>query len=220
MAFDEHGGGGGGGDGGGRIGDGQQGAPGGILLGTTVLQIRENIRLAVCIDQADQPPTRHSLQVLYGRSGRPSRTKSASGLLWRQLLQRCRSALWMVEAARFRDGCRVVKHMWKEKFFFFNFSIIFQFNVHDGAECGWEGAMIRAGMVGRGKSILREDWGTIRTVGRRGKQDREGETEDFSIMVWGPTRVAPVTGSGQGSGGERQKRREPREQQNGQIMFL
>jgi hypothetical protein len=41
MAFDEHGRGGGGG--GGRFGDGQQGALGGILLGTTVLQIGENI---------------------------------------------------------------------------------------------------------------------------------------------------------------------------------
>ena len=38
-----------------------------------------------------------------------------------------------------------------------------------------------------------EDWGTIRTVGRRRKSGREGETED--ICIHGPTRrVAPVMG--------------------------
>jgi hypothetical protein len=97
--FDEHGE-----TGGGRFGDNQQSALGGKPLVPTVLYRRTYYQLAVGTEKLERPHTRHSLQLLYGRSGRPSCTKTASGLRRRQPLQRRRLESCVVEATRFRDG--------------------------------------------------------------------------------------------------------------------
>jgi hypothetical protein len=83
-------------------------------------------------------------------------------------LQRCRLESSAVEAARFRrgGGTRGGKHIFLKNSFC--------------SERGFEWEKDRRACKGTDSgSQSWEDWGTIRTVGRRRKQDREGETEDI-----------------------------------------
>ena len=87
-------------------------------------------------------------------------------------------------------------------FFFFVFDFYFVFR--KGLLIGEESIRACKGRACKGTDSGRpilEDWGTIRTVGRRRKQDREGETDDICThtRVWTDAgcagdAVAPVTG--------------------------
>ena len=107
QAFDDQGG-----VGGGRSGGGQQSALGGIPLAAAVLSMGEHTGQPSARNRNRGSATYPALLAAFvGTVGASFAHEVGVGS--RSPLQRCRLAGWTVEAARFRDGSRRVKHIIK-----------------------------------------------------------------------------------------------------------